>query len=57
MDWIKKALSAEPRKSPMPDVFAWTGLASAYLKAGFREVARRSESRPILCRRLRPSKS
>jgi GNAT superfamily N-acetyltransferase len=38
----------EPKKSPMPAVFAYTGLASAFRKAGFDEVARRSETRPIM---------
>jgi hypothetical protein len=38
----------EPRKDPMPDVFAWTGLASAFRQAGFKEVARRSGTRPIM---------
>jgi GNAT superfamily N-acetyltransferase len=38
----------EPRKDPMPDVFAWTGIGSAFRKAGFKEVARRSSSRPIM---------
>lgn len=32
----------------MPDVFVWTGLAATFLKAGFTEVIRRSESRPIM---------
>jgi len=32
----------------MPDVYAWTGLASAFVKAGFVECARRSETRPIM---------
>ena len=32
----------------MPDVFAWTGVASAYRKAGFAEVARPSPKRPIM---------
>ncbi len=33
------------------DAFVWTGLASSFLKAGFQEVARRSETRPIMrCR-------
>lgn len=36
-----------PRQDPMPDVFAWTGIASAFVKAGFQEVARRSPTRPI----------
>lgn len=31
-----------------PAVFAFTGIASAYLKAGFKEVARRSEGRPVM---------
>jgi GNAT superfamily N-acetyltransferase len=38
----------EPKKESMPDAFAWTGLASAFVKAGFVEVARRSETRPIV---------
>lgn len=37
-----------PRAGAMPDVFAWTGLPGAFTKAGFREVARRSPSRPIM---------
>jgi len=37
----------------MPDAFAWTGLASAFRKAGFSEVARRSSHRPIMRRNLR----
>lgn len=35
-----------------PDVFVFTGLASAFRKAGFKEVARRSPARPIFRRRL-----
>jgi GNAT superfamily N-acetyltransferase len=38
----------EPKKNPMPDVFAWTGTASAFRKAGFKEVARRSPVRPVM---------
>jgi len=38
----------EPRNPPMPAVFAWTGLASAFRQAGFVEVLRRSETRPIM---------
>ncbi|MGB2696944.1 MAG: GNAT family N-acetyltransferase [Candidatus Zixiibacteriota bacterium] len=38
----------EPKKSQMPDAFAWTGLVSAFSKAGFTEVLRRSETRPIM---------
>ncbi len=42
----------EPRQDKMPDLFAYTGLASAFRRAGFQEVARRSATRPIMRRRL-----
>jgi len=45
---IVEAYPVEPKKGIMPAVFAYTGLASAFLKAGFKEVARRSETRPIM---------
>lgn len=32
----------------LPDAFVWTGLESSFVKAGFKEVARRSPKRPIL---------
>ena len=32
----------------MADAFLWHGTASAFLAAGFKEVLRRSESRPIM---------
>ena len=44
----------EPKKRPMPPVFAWPGIASVYRQAGFREVARPSETRPIMRRTLPP---
>lgn len=43
----------EPRKDSVPDVWVFTGLAGAFRKAGFVEVARRSETRPIMRRELR----
>ncbi len=45
--------AVEPKKSEMPDVFAFHGLAAAYREAGFTEVARRSPTRPIMRRKLR----
>jgi GNAT superfamily N-acetyltransferase len=45
---IVEGYPVEPKKDRMPDVFAWTGLASAYRKAGFTECLRRSETRPIM---------
>ena len=44
----------DPKKKPMPPVFAYTGLAAAFRKAKFKEVARRSETRPIMRRIVRP---
>jgi GNAT superfamily N-acetyltransferase len=38
----------EPKSGKTADAFAWTGLASAFLKAGFKEVERRSGTRPIM---------
>jgi GNAT superfamily N-acetyltransferase len=35
-------------KKKQADAFVWTGLGSAFVKAGFTEVARRSETRPIM---------
>lgn len=35
-------------RQDMPAVFAWIGMASTFRRAGFVEVARRSETRPIM---------
>jgi GNAT superfamily N-acetyltransferase len=50
---ILEGYPIEPKQKRMPDVFAMTGLASAFSKAGFSEVARRSRTRPIMRRMLR----
>lgn len=47
-----EAYPVEPKKDPMPPTFAWTGIAAAYRQAGFREVARPSETRPLMRREL-----
>ncbi len=47
---IIEGYPVEPKKKPMPPVFAYTGLAAAYRQARFKEVARRSETRPIMRR-------
>ncbi len=47
---IVEAYPVDPKKTPMPAVFAYPGIASAYLAEGFREVARRSETRPVMRR-------
>ena len=38
----------EPKKDSAPDIYAFTGLVSTFKKMGFEEVARRSETRPIM---------
>lgn len=45
-----RLLEAYPTENPpqLPDVFLWTGIASGFERAGFREAARRSKARPIL---------
>lgn len=46
---VLEGYPVEPRKEgEIPPVFAFTGLASAFEQAGFREVARRSATRPIM---------
>lgn len=45
---VLEGYPVEPKKGKMPPAFAWTGLASAFKKAGFEEVTRRSETRPIM---------
>ena len=42
----------EPRKERAPPVFMYHGLVSAFRRAGFTEVARRSETRPIMRREI-----
>ncbi|MBN2185015.1 MAG: GNAT family N-acetyltransferase [Candidatus Krumholzibacteriota bacterium] len=37
----------------IPPAFAWTGIPSAFIRAGFKEVARRSPTRPIMRMELR----
>jgi len=44
---IVEGYPVEPKK-PMPAAFLFTGVASVFRKAGFVEVLRRSETRPIM---------
>ncbi len=45
---IVEGYPVEPRKPRIADVFAFTGFVSTFRKAGFGEVLRRSETRPIM---------
>ena len=47
----------QPRTDSIPDAFAWTGIPSAFEQAGFKEVLRRSDTRPIMRYRLRPRRN
>jgi hypothetical protein len=45
---IVEGYPVEPREGRLADTFAYYGLASTFLRAGFHEVARRSPTRPIM---------
>lgn len=45
---IVEAYPLEPKNEKMPDVFAWTGILSSFIAAGFKEEKRHSPSRPIV---------
>ncbi len=45
---ILEGYPVEPKSGKTANVFAWTGLASAFRKAGFKEIIRRSETRPLM---------
>jgi GNAT superfamily N-acetyltransferase len=45
---IVEGYPIEPKVGRIPDAFAYTGLVSTFRKAGFVEVASRSERRPIM---------
>ena len=47
---VLEGYPVEPRQKKAPPVFMYHGLASAFTRAGFTEVARRSETRPIMRR-------
>jgi GNAT superfamily N-acetyltransferase len=53
---VVEGYPAEPYTEQAPAAFLWTGIPSAFLKAGFREVARRSKTRPIMRRAVRPTR-
>jgi GNAT superfamily N-acetyltransferase len=45
---ILEGYPVESKNGKMPSPFAYTGISSAFRKAGFCEVLRRSENRPIM---------
>jgi GNAT superfamily N-acetyltransferase len=45
---IVEGYAVEPKEGKIPDLFAYHGPASLYRSVGFKEVARRSETRPMM---------
>jgi hypothetical protein len=45
---IAEGSPSEPYTERVPDPFIWTGIPSAFRKAGFKEVIRRSKTRPVM---------
>ncbi len=45
---ILEAYPIDTREKKMPDPFVWTGVFRVFLEAGFIEVERRSDTRPIM---------
>jgi GNAT superfamily N-acetyltransferase len=45
---IAEGYPIDPKNKKYADAFAYTGLVSTFLKAGFIEIIRRSETRPIM---------
>lgn len=54
---LVEAYPVEPKSEEMPVVFAHTGFASTFREAGFVEVVRRSETRPVMRYRVEAAPS
>ncbi len=53
---IVEGYPVEPKSDEMPPVFAWTGIRSAFVAAGFQECARHSPGRPIMRCVIKPGR-
>ncbi len=49
---VLEGYPVEPASERYPAVYAWTGFADAFRRAGFSECARRSDTRPIMRKQL-----
>jgi GNAT superfamily N-acetyltransferase len=45
---IVEGYPVDPQHGKLPGAFLWTGVLATFLRAGFKEVARRSETRPVM---------
>jgi GNAT superfamily N-acetyltransferase len=52
---VVEGYPSEPSTNKMPDPFLWHGVPSAFKAAGFKEVTRRSKSRPIMRYEIQPA--
>lgn len=46
--WALDGVPVEPKSTHVPDAFAWTGLPACFQAAGFVEIARPGQHRPLL---------
>lgn len=53
---IVEGYPVAPRKGRLPDIFVWTGLLPMFKNVGFKEVARRSPTRPIVRKAVRAAR-
>ena len=46
---LMEGYPVEPKvEQQIPAAFAWTGISKAFISAGFREIVRRSPTRPVM---------
>ncbi|MGH9509609.1 MAG: GNAT family N-acetyltransferase [Terriglobales bacterium] len=49
---IIEGYPVDPQKGKLPGAFMWTGVPKTFRRAGFKEVARRSATRPVMRKRV-----
>ncbi|MCI0355738.1 MAG: GNAT family N-acetyltransferase [Acidobacteria bacterium] len=49
---IVEGYPVDPQHGKLPGAFLWTGIPKTFLRAGFKEVARRSATRPVMRKRI-----
>lgn len=49
---IVEGYPIDPPREKYPPIYAWTGFLGTFRRAGFTEVARRSDTRPIMRKRI-----
>ena len=49
---VVEGYPVDPQHGKLPGAFMWTGVPKTFLRAGFIEVARRSETRPVMRRKV-----